>query len=130
MSDVGERSASGDRRRRLWSTEEKRRIIAESLEPGASAAAVARRYGLNANLLFTWRRQQAAAAAAGTTDIGQPVKIVPVTVVSEMGSRACAQAPELVGRMEIVLGGGERIIVGLDVDAAALARVIKTLARR
>lgn len=129
MSDVGERSASGERRRRLWSTEEKRRIIAESLEPGASAAAVARRYGLNANLLFTWRRQQAA-AAAGTTDIGQPVKIVPVTVVSEMGSKACAEAPELVGRMEIVLGGGERIIVGLDVDAAALARVIKTLARR
>ena len=128
MSDVGERSASGERRRRLWSTEEKRRIIAESVEPGASAAAVARRYGLNANLLFTWRRQQA--AAAGTTDIGQPVKIVPVTVVSEIASRACAQAPELVGRMEIVRGGGERIIIGMDVDAAALARVIKTLARR
>ena len=32
--------------------------------------------------------------------------------------------------MEIVRGGGERIIIGMDVDAAALARVIKTLARR
>ena len=34
------------------------------------------------------------------------------------------------GRMEIVLADGERIIVGADVDAAALARVIKALSRR
>jgi hypothetical protein len=32
--------------------------------------------------------------------------------------------------MEIVLGGGERIIVGVDVDATALARVVRTLTRR
>jgi hypothetical protein len=29
--------------------------------------------------------------------------------------------------MEIVLGGGERIIVGVDVDATALARVVRAL---
>jgi hypothetical protein len=32
--------------------------------------------------------------------------------------------------MEIVLSSGERVIVGADVEAAALARVIKALARR
>jgi hypothetical protein len=32
--------------------------------------------------------------------------------------------------MEIVLLGGERLIVEADVDAAALARVIKVLSRR
>jgi hypothetical protein len=32
--------------------------------------------------------------------------------------------------MEIVLVGGERIIVGPDVDATALARIIKALTRR
>ena len=32
--------------------------------------------------------------------------------------------------MEIVLIGGERIIVGADVDATALARIIKALATR
>jgi len=32
--------------------------------------------------------------------------------------------------MEIVLSGGERIIVGADVDATALARVARALARR
>jgi hypothetical protein len=34
-----------------------------------------------------------------------------------------------VGRMEIVIGG-ERIIVGTDVDASSLARVAKALSRR
>jgi hypothetical protein len=32
--------------------------------------------------------------------------------------------------MEIVRGGGERIVVGADVDATALARVVRALARR
>ena len=64
---------------------------------------VAQRYGVNANLLFTWRRQEAAGANGGA---------------------------EPIGRMEIVLSGGERIIVGVDVDATALARVVRTLARR
>ena len=35
-------------------------MVAESLKPGASVAMVAQRYGVNANLLFTWRRQEAA----------------------------------------------------------------------
>lgn len=46
-----------ERRRRYWKKDEKRRIVAESLEEGASAAEVARRYGLNVDLRFTWRRQ-------------------------------------------------------------------------
>ena len=39
-------------------------------------------------------------------------------------------APGPVGRMEIVLAAGERILVGADVDAVALARVVKALSRR
>ena len=33
----------------------KRRVVAETLEPGASVAAVARQHGLNANMVFLWR---------------------------------------------------------------------------
>jgi transposase-like protein len=52
--------------RRSWSADEKRRIVEESLRPGASVAVVARRHDLNANLLFTWRRQvRTAEPAAG-----------------------------------------------------------------
>ena len=40
--------------RRRWSRDEKRAIIEEALAPGASVAEVARRHGVNANLLFKW----------------------------------------------------------------------------
>jgi transposase len=52
-----------------------------------------------------------------------------VTITAEPVSGVPAVASGPVGRMEIVLGAGERIIVGADVDAAALARVIKALSR-
>ena len=42
--------------RRRWSEAEKRRIVAESYEPGVSVSVVARRHDLNTNQLFTWRR--------------------------------------------------------------------------
>jgi IS66 Orf2 like protein/Transposase len=58
MSDAGRQETDGgERRRRTWSADQKQRIIAESFAPGASVAEVARRYGLNANMLFTWRRR-------------------------------------------------------------------------
>jgi transposase-like protein len=46
----------GRERRRFRTVEEKRRIVEEALEPGASVARVARAYRANANLLFGWRR--------------------------------------------------------------------------
>jgi transposase len=116
------------RRRRFWSSDEKHRMVAESLESGASVSKVAQRYGVNANLLFTWRRQEAGAAAKGDAE---PVKLLPVTVTeAEAEATSPIATPESIGRMEIVLPGGERIIVGVDVDATALARVVRTLTRR
>lgn len=50
-------SAAKDGTRRTWSLEERQRIVAEALAPGASVAAVARRHGLNANLIFKWLRR-------------------------------------------------------------------------
>jgi transposase-like protein len=119
--------ANGKRRRRLWSEGEKRRIVAETTEPGASVSVVARRHDVNANMVFTWRRELGAgvsvAADAATTFIPAVIGPVPVAVASPA-------RPSLASRMEIALGGGIRVIVGADVDTAALARVIKVLARR
>jgi transposase len=47
---------TGTARRRRWTTEEKLRIVEESLRPGRSVSYVARRYGVAANLLFRWRK--------------------------------------------------------------------------
>jgi transposase len=110
----------GRRRRQLWSIDRKRQIIAETFEPGASVAEVARRHGVNDYLLFTWRRQQ---GPAKTADSRESSQLVPVTIATEPVSSVPAMAFEPVGRMEIVLSAGERIIVGADVDTTALARV-------
>ena len=40
------------RKRRFWSDEEKRRVVAETRVSGVSVAAVARRYDINANQVF------------------------------------------------------------------------------
>jgi transposase len=43
-------------KRRFRSKQERRRIAEESLQPGASAAVVARRHEVNANQVFHWRK--------------------------------------------------------------------------
>ena len=56
-------------RRRRWTTEEKVRIVEETYLPGNTVSLVARRHGIAANQLFTWRRLMAqgalTAASAG-----------------------------------------------------------------
>ncbi len=42
--------------RRFRTVEEKRRIVEDTLQPGASVSRVARMHGVNANQLFGWRR--------------------------------------------------------------------------
>ena len=114
-------------RRRFWSSDEKRRMVAESLAPGASVSKVAQRHGVNANLLFSWRRRETRSATSGGLEA---LKLLPVIVANE-GMAAAPIAPSApAGRMEIALVGGERVIVGADVDAAAFARVVKALSRR
>jgi transposase len=114
----GDGSQASRPRRRSWPAAEKRKIIAESFASGASVAQVAQRYGLNANMLFTWRRRFHPTLSASL----DAAHLVPVSISPEPSPIA--------GRMEIVILGGERICFGADVDAAALARVVKALSRR
>ena len=64
------------RSRRSWSRDEKRRIVDETFCPGASVADVARRHGLNANLVFNWRK--ASWATDGSIASPEPSTVVPV----------------------------------------------------
>src|SRR5437764_5894278 len=45
------------RTRQYRSIEERRRIVEETLKPGASVSLVARAHDVNANQVFKWRRQ-------------------------------------------------------------------------
>ena len=63
--------------------------MAETLRPGASVAAVAQRYGINANLVFKWRR------AAGT---GEPATAADLTAAPAVPARpaGAATSPDFV----------------------------------
>ena len=115
------------RRRRLRSADEKRRIVAETYDRGASVSEVARRHGLNANLLFTWRRVMGRVAPASAEE---PPRFVPAVIVTEAEAASTPVPPPPAGAMEIVLVDGARVVVDRTVDGAALARVIEALSRR
>ncbi len=118
-------------RRRRWSDGEKRRIVAETLKRGVSVSVVARRHDMNANMLFTWRRKMGATVSAPPDDPTSfmPAVIgIPAQTTETTSMAAAASSPE--GRMEIVLGGGDRVIVDRAVDEAALSLVIEVLSRR
>src|SRR5487761_1690730 len=124
LVDYNDDFVLGKRRRRSWTRDEKRRIVEESLQDGASIAEVARRHELNANLLFTWRRKMGVEPSVQN----DPMEIVPVTIAP--GLVAEGHCPDAAGQMEIVLSEGDRIIVWSDVESAALTRVLKALWRR
>jgi|ERR1700689_1249619 transposase len=124
----GRAANGGDRRRRrVWSDEEKRQIVAETFAPGASVSIVARRHDMNANMLFTWRRQVGSAALLPARET---MTLVPAAITDELPATVSPSSSSAVGRMEIVLASGDRVIAGADVDAGALARVVKVLLRR
>ena len=54
----------GKRRRRCMA-EQKRQIVAESLEPGASVATVAARHGISSGQFYAWRQQLVLRGATG-----------------------------------------------------------------
>jgi transposase len=121
--------------RRQWSPDEKQRIVAESLSAPRNVSATARRHSLSSGQLFTWCRL----ARQGKLVLdGDAAGFVPAFVSPDehpvdnrwRAEPACGSEPWGCGRMEIVLSDRRRIIVGGDVDAAALARVVGVLERR
>jgi transposase len=57
VEGVSSHKALPPAKRQHRSPELKRRIVQETLAPGASVARVARAHGVNANQVFAWRRQ-------------------------------------------------------------------------
>jgi transposase len=56
---------TGAGQRRRWSSDDKARIVEESLKRGANVSAVARRNGVSPQQLFAWRREAHALFNAG-----------------------------------------------------------------
>ncbi len=113
--------------RKRRSTAEKRLIVEQALEPGASVARVARAHGLNANVVFNWRRLYSEGKLAIET--AQPTKLLPVSieeheVVEPSGEDVVTPS---CGSIHIEFRGKVRISVEGHADPAATRAVLEVL---
>lgn len=118
---------TGVERRRRWSVAEKLRIVAESEQPGAGIAEIARRYEISRGLLWNWRSQ----ARRGVLRPEAQAVFAPVRVID--GKHA--EPPRVTRRdagiadskIEITLPDGTSIRIGHDVSLTTLRRVVAVL---
>ena len=121
-------------RRRRWTLEEKLRIVQESCQGHRQVSATARRHDISPSLLFSWRKALGGACLGGVDEVRPSHGIegqsgfAPAVVVP--GEVAQLRRTATAGRMEILTVTGQRIIVGADVNAEALGRVVAALERR
>ena len=103
-------------RRRQWSAEEKKRMVAESSAPGVVARSVALRHGVHPNLLYAWRRRFN--GTAGGSEPGQG-GFVPVVITEPVPNRAA-------GVVEIELGSAV-LRAAPGVEMAFLSAVLRAM---
>ena len=109
------------RKRRVWSDDEKRMICGQTRVPGVSVSQVARRYDVNANLVFAWLRDPRFADA----DAADIARFLPVEIVAEGKVSVTAPVPD--NCIEIELAGGHRMRISGSYDPESLARLIRGL---
>ena len=119
---------TGPGRRRRWSAEEKGRIVAETLEPGARVSDVARRWQVCPQQVFGWRREarQDLVAEALRPRAGQTSDFVPILSAAQppavLTRRAGAAAPVI----EVKLAGAV-VRVSEPGDGAVLTAVLRAI---
>jgi transposase len=124
-------------RRRTWTLEQKREIVAESLGQELTPTEVARKHAISSGLLYTWRQQILGgqlSVVSGSTPSFARVELAPQQLDSAepVGSIVPAPSPARPlsrpeGLIEIVLPGGVSVRVDAEVDGRALRRVLSAL---
>jgi transposase len=109
---------TGPGRRRVWDEATKARVVAESDAPGAVVSAVARRWQIAPQQLFTWRREARAASLAARR--GEAV-FVPIVAEPPAAAVAAAEAG-----IEVVLAGAV-VRISPGVDPGLLSAVLRAV---
>ncbi len=114
---------TGPGRRRKWSDDDKARIVAETLAPGAVVSEVARRWQVCPQQVFGWRRGMRLGTAVTATE---PVSFVPMVPEAPPACDAPAVAPSSSPPIEVELAGAVlRLAPGTD--AALLTTVLRAI---
>jgi transposase len=109
---------TGTGRRRRWSSDEKARILEETLATGAVVSEVARRHGITSQQLFGWRRSARIRAIERADASG----FAPVMLEAPAEKTGLADGAV----MEITVGAMIARIP-LTADGATLTRIIRAL---
>ena len=129
---MSEQSTQAKRRRREHSPALKRELIERSLRPGASVSGIALEGGINANLLFKWRREHLREDGRGTLAALKTTSAVLLPVSLQSASPEVAAAPttpasrQSSGSIEIDIGGA-RVRLRGAVDEANVRVVLQAL---
>lgn len=118
---LGLSMAKKRRRRRHWSDDEKREIVAQTRVPGISVSRVARRYDVNANLVFKWIRDPRFRPSEQDNSVFLPVEVV---TESEL---AVTTPPVMDVRIELALSNGHRLSIFGAFDPEAVSRLVRGL---
>ena len=115
-------------RRRRWSVEAKRAVVAEALSSG-NVIATAKRHGLQAQQIYRWR--------ARLGERPGPAALLAVSIAPDHGphnpapvldrDRSPAVMLDRSSRVEIVLSAGRRIIVEGSVDIDVMLKLARGL---
>jgi transposase len=122
--------------RRRWSVEAKRRVVAETLVPGATVHAVAQRHGVNTSQLFTWRKRFRGDLGRASIEPPAPafaaVELARMPGPTETCDEAMAAADALTsgGAIEIDLPQGGRVRISGAVEPAVVTAALRALMRR
>lgn len=111
---------------RHHSEEFKRAFVDQSVQPGVSVARLARENGINANQVFSWRKQYAATQFPSTQN-GAPA-LVPVTVIKQPSPPLENNDDRQAGTLELMVGRAKLRVEG-NVDPDLLAQVLDRLLR-
>jgi transposase len=125
---------AGKRVRRLWTSEEKRRIVREAQRPGAVRQEVAQRHGVHVSVLNRWRTEKLSRASVAKKAV-KPVRLLSVQVRKSKPSRGSSRAMSAaiagteVGIMEVGFPAGQRLTVRGVVNGGLLRTVLEELSR-
>jgi len=120
------------RTKRLWTDEEKQSICFQTTAAGVSVAQVARRYAMNANMIFKWLRDPRYAPNPEAVKVlGDDAPcFLPVEIVDRPRNEDTTPTPDdkpAHSAIEIDISGGHRLRVNGAYDPEALARLIRGL---
>ena len=122
---------TGPERRRRWSEEEKRAIVAASLAPGAVVSEVARRADVGAGQIYRWRKEFGAVADGFAPVLITAPEVVALAAEEPRTAAAPAIEIEFAGK-SLPSSSDPRVRVRIpgSVPAELAAAVVKALARR